>query len=81
MCGGKPQKGTTMGKDVIISTVEAARKLGVSRCSIVNAAKRGKLKPIYGGISGTRIVGFRLAEIAALVKIKEQNLFARGGAA
>jgi predicted DNA-binding protein (UPF0251 family) len=70
-----------MKKDTVtMSLTDAARKLGVSRTAVTNAAKQGRFRPVLGGIDGTRIVGVYAADVDAMAERKTRNLEKNGGA-
>lgn len=67
-------------KTETVSLTDAARKLGVSRAAITNAVRRGRLRPVWGGIDGERLTGVYAHEVEALAKHKAAKL-GKGGAA
>ena len=62
-----------MYKKKIYSIAEAAARLKMSRNATAYAARTGKLKPIFGGLLGNRIVGIAAESVDAVIEYRKTH--------
>ena len=62
-----------MSKSKHYSIAEAAARLGMSRNATAYAARTGKLKPIFGGLLGNRIVGIEAESVEAVIEYRKAH--------